>query len=91
MASVLSKTFDMQHGAVFLQVQDGVLGNTSPNTIYVSGMSDYATQEAALLTEIDAQATALKNGMMAAGWTESAPTAADLPDATALNPTDPTA
>jgi hypothetical protein len=69
MAIVLSKTFDFAHGAVFLQVKDGVLGNVSPNTIYVSGLTDYATQEAALLTAIDAQATALKSGMLAAGWT----------------------
>jgi hypothetical protein len=68
MATVISKTFDLQHGAVFLQIKDGVLGNTSPNTIYVSGVTDYATQEAAVLKEVDAQATALKAGMVAAGW-----------------------
>jgi len=71
MATVISKTFDMQHGAVFLQVKDAILGNVSPNTIYVSGVEDYATQEAALLAEVDAQATALKNGMLAAGWVDN--------------------
>lgn len=71
MATVLSKTFDLQHGAVFLQIKDGVLGNVSPNTIYVSGLEDYATQEANLLATIDAQATALKSGMLAAGWVDN--------------------
>lgn len=71
MATVISKTFDLQHGAVFLQVKDGIIGNVSPNTIYVSGVEDYATQEASLLATIDAQAKALKNGMVAAGWVDN--------------------
>lgn len=71
MATLLSKTFDLQHGAVTLQVQDAVLGNVTSHTAYVAGIPDFAAYLAQLLADVDAQAQTVQTNMIAAGWTPS--------------------
>lgn len=70
MAKVLSKTYDHDHGAVFLQVQDGVMGKITPRTIYVTGVEDFDAEVEALLKAVDVSAAALKAAMVKAGWVE---------------------
>lgn len=69
MATILSKTFDTAHGAVFLNVKDAVLGNISVHTIYVAGLQDVQAAIDKALADVDAQAQAIKSGLEAAGWT----------------------
>lgn len=72
MATVISRTFDMAHGALRLQVKDAALGNVTSHTIYLlkpdGTVNDATALEAAILTEQEAQAVALKAALQAAGW-----------------------
>jgi hypothetical protein len=68
MATEISRTFDLPHGAVIVIIQDK-FGNTSPHTLYVAGVPDVNAAVAQLLTDTDTQAEALRTAMIAAGWT----------------------
>lgn len=67
MATEISRTFDLAHGAVIVNIQDK-FGNVSPHTLYVATVPDVNTAVAQLLTDTDTQATALRAAMIAAGW-----------------------
>lgn len=67
MATELSRTFDIPHGAVVVNIQDK-FGNVSPHTLYVSGVPDVNAAVAQLLADTDTQAEALRAAMIAAGW-----------------------
>lgn len=68
MATIQAKTFDIAHGAVFLDVQDAILGNVTKHTLYVALTPDVDASIAQILTDADANAHTIKNGMIAAGW-----------------------
>jgi hypothetical protein len=68
MSKELSRTFDLQHGAVMVNVQDS-FGNVSAHTLYLNGVPDVNAAIAQILTDTDAAATLLRNRMIAAGWT----------------------
>lgn len=68
MATILSKTFNIQQGAVVLQVQDAVLKQTSSHTIYVANVPDVNAAIQAVLTQVDADAQAIESKFTAAGW-----------------------
>lgn len=67
MATELSRTFDIPHGAVVSQIKDE-FGNTSFHTFYVALVTDVNAAVAQLLIDIDTQAAALRTAMLAAGW-----------------------
>lgn len=72
MATVLSKTFDVPHGAVIINVQDAIVGNVSVHTAYVTGLNavtDINAWIAQTCANVDAAATALHAAFTAAGWT----------------------
>lgn len=71
MATVQSKTFDLQHGAVIIVVLDS-LGNQSVHTAYVTGLNPVTDVNAWItqtLTNVDAAANAMHAAFTAAGWT----------------------
>jgi hypothetical protein len=72
MATVISKTYDIQHGTVVLQVEDA-LNRVMPHTVYVvkpdGTPNDVAAEIAAILAAADAWAASMQAGMTAAGWT----------------------
>jgi hypothetical protein len=73
MATEISRTFNLQAGAVISQVKDA-LGNVSLHTIYVSGpngVTDVNAAVAQILTQTDAAAAAIHAAFTAAGWTPS--------------------
>jgi hypothetical protein len=73
MATLLDKTFDVEHGAVIARVQDA-LGNVGVHTIYVLGISGTVDDAiAAILTSTDTAADAIKAAFMSAGWTDGSP------------------
>jgi hypothetical protein len=67
MATELSRTFDLAHGAVVVNIQDK-FGNVSPHTLYVSSVPNVDAAVAQLLIDTDTQAAALRTAMIAAGW-----------------------
>lgn len=71
MAEILSKTFDTQHGAIFLSVKDAVLGNVSSHSVYLNepgAVIDPNAAIASVLAEVDATAQTIHDKMVAAGW-----------------------
>lgn len=70
MATEISRTFDMAHGAVVVSIQDK-FGRVSPHTIYAALVPDINSAVAQLLIDIDTQAETLRANMIAAGWTPS--------------------
>jgi hypothetical protein len=68
MASEVSRTFDIPHGAVVVQIADS-FGNLSPHTLYLSGVPDVDAAVAQLLTDTEAAAQQLRARLVAAGWT----------------------
>lgn len=68
MATETSRTFDLDHGAVFLGVKDSY-GKESFHTLYVAGVPDVNAAVAQILIDTDTQATAIRTAMIAAGWT----------------------
>lgn len=72
-ATVLDKTFDTQHGAVIVRVQDA-LGNVGVHTIYVLGLVGTVDDAiAAILTATDQATQAIQAAFTAAGWTDGNP------------------
>lgn len=67
MATEISRTFDLPHGAVIVNIQDK-FGNVAPHTLYVAGVPDVNAAVAQLLADTDTQADALRTAMIAAGW-----------------------
>lgn len=70
MAQVISKTFDLPHGAIVIRVQDA-LGVESVHTAYVTGpnpVADVQAWIAKVLADTDAAASALHAAFTAAGW-----------------------
>ncbi len=57
----------MQHGAVVVNIKDD-FGNMSVHTLYLATVGDVYSAVAQLLSETDANSTALRERMMAAGW-----------------------
>jgi hypothetical protein len=74
MATLLDKTFDTEHGAVIVRVQDA-LGNVGVHTIYVLGLAGGTVDDAiaAILASSDQAAAAIQAAFMAAGWTNGNP------------------
>lgn len=70
MAIELSRTFDLAHGAVVVNIQDE-FGNSSFHTLYVAGVPDVNAAVAQLLLDTDTQATTIRNAMIAAGWVDT--------------------
>jgi hypothetical protein len=74
MATLLDKTFDTQHGAVIVRVQDA-LGNVGVHTIYVLGLGGSVDDAiTAILTATDQNAAAIQAAFQQAGWTNGNPT-----------------
>ena len=67
MAKELSRTFDLPAGAVYLVIQD-MYGNLSHHTFYMAGVPDLDSAVTQLLTDTDAQATVIRERMIAAGF-----------------------
>jgi hypothetical protein len=72
MATVISKTVDVQHGCVNVGIKDDVpsVGNVTQHTIYVTGpnaVTDVNAQIAALCTQADIWAAQISNAMQALG------------------------
>jgi hypothetical protein len=70
MATLLDKTFDTEHGAVIVRVQDA-LGNVGVHTIYVLGLAGGTVDDA--IASSDQAAAAIQAAFMAAGWTNGNP------------------
>jgi hypothetical protein len=70
MATELSRTFDLQHGSIVVNIKDQ-FGNVSVHTLYVAGVPDVNAAVTQLLSDVDAQATVIRNAMIAAGWVDS--------------------
>lgn len=70
MATLLDKTFDVEHGAVIVRVQDG-LGNVGVHTIYVLGLGAQTVDDAIaqIMTDTDANTARIQAAFQAAGWT----------------------
>jgi hypothetical protein len=64
----LSRTFDLQNGAVVIHAQDSY-GNDSYHTFYVAGIANIDTEIANTLAAEQTQADAIRAKMIAAGWT----------------------
>lgn len=69
MAIEISRTFDLQHGAVVVNIKDQ-FGNVAPHTLYVAGVPDVNAAVAQLLIDTDTQAEKIRAAMIAAGWQE---------------------
>lgn len=73
MATILTKTFDTAHGAVYLSIQDAVLGNITQHTVYVlqpdGTPNDVAAEIANIGVMVDTWANSVKAAMLSAGWT----------------------
>lgn len=73
MAIEISRTFDLAHGAVVVNIRDK-FGNVSPHTLYVAGVPNVDSAVAQLLIDTDTQAAAIRTAMIAAGWVDSSST-----------------
>lgn len=70
MAQEISRTFDLAHGAVVLQIRDQ-FDSISFHTLYLSGVPDVNAAVAQLLTDTDTAAAVIRERMIAAGWVAS--------------------
>ncbi len=70
MATERSRTFDLQHGAVYVQVQD-LYGSVSNHTVYVATVPDVNAAIAQMLLDVDTAAEAIHAKMVAAGYVAS--------------------
>ena len=68
MASEQSRTFDLQHGAVVVNVLDS-FQNVSVHTLYLNGVADVDAAVAKILVDTEAQAQLIRARLLAAGWT----------------------
>lgn len=68
MAIEVSRTFDLEHGAVVVAVKDS-LGHLSSHTLYLNGVPNVNAAIAQLLIDTDVAAALLRQRMIAAGWT----------------------
>ena len=62
-----SRTFDLDHGAVFLGIKDS-FGKESFHTLYVAGADDIEAEIAKRIAEVEEQAQTIRSRMTAAGW-----------------------
>lgn len=67
MAIEISRTFDLPHGAVVVQIKDQ-FNNVSFHTLYLAGVPDVNAAVAQLLTDTDTAAAVIRERMIAAGW-----------------------
>jgi hypothetical protein len=67
MAIEISRTFDLAHGAIVLEIKDQ-FGTISFHTIYVSGVSDMNATTTKILADTDAAAAIIRERMISAGW-----------------------
>lgn len=67
MATETSRTFDLDHGAVFLGIKDS-FGKESFHTLYVAGVQDIDAEIAKRIAEVEEQSTVIRTRMEAAGW-----------------------
>jgi len=67
MATEISRTFDLPHGAVVVQIKDQ-FDSVSFHTLYLAGVPDVNAAVAQLLTDTDTAAAVIRERMIAAGW-----------------------
>jgi hypothetical protein len=67
MALEISRTFDLPHGAVVVQIKDQ-FNTVSVHTLYLSGVPDVDAAVAQLLIDTDTAAAVIRERMIAAGW-----------------------
>lgn len=72
MATEISRTFDLNLGAVIVQIKDQ-FGSVSFHTLYLLGVPDVNAAVAQLLTDTDAAAAVIRTRMIQAGWVDSSP------------------
>lgn len=70
MAIEISRTFDIPHGAVVVQIKDQ-FSNVSFHTLYLSGVPDVNAAVAQLLVDTDTAAVVIRDRMIKAGWVDS--------------------
>lgn len=67
MATEKSRTFDHDHAAIFLEIEDS-FGRVTPHTIYLMGEPDPDTAIAKRIEEVEEQAQTIRDRMLKAGW-----------------------
>lgn len=67
MATEISRTFDLPHGAVVVQIKDQ-FNNVSFHTLYLAGVPDVNAAVENLLTDTDTASALIRERMIAAGW-----------------------
>jgi hypothetical protein len=70
MATEISRTFDLAHGAVVVQIKDQ-FNAVSFHTLYLSGVPDVDATVAQLLTDTDTAAAVIRDRMIKAGWVDT--------------------